>query len=481
MTTVSSSLPTPFWSRADGIQLLGSVSGSGLVDTTYLVKRGDGQLLQISELLNLVVRELVPGRGPEEVAEAVSQEFGRRLTPQGLEQLITATLQPLGLVVDANEEAGNHAVPPRANPLLSLRFRGTMLSERLVNVVAGWLRPFFYPPVVVVALIALVVMDVVLVLHGSFVDAVDQVLDVPVLLLALILLLVLGGLIHELGHATACRYGGGRPGVIGFGMYIVFPAFFTNVTDSYRLNRAGRLRTDLGGLYFNVWCLLAGRVRLSPHRPRHLPARRRAHADRDGPAAAAHRPVRRLLRPGGPGRYTRPVRPRETRPGEPAPAASRASVGGRDEAGVTMDRDHLGGDHRTDPAPCLRLGPGQPAPDPRQDVRGHSEPCRPRRGSPGRWFTRRLHPRGTGHGAAQHSPARTGSAVPTTGRHAGRRPLARRFARRRNRTAPDRAGRPRRRRDDPRTGGLAPPCSCSTPTTTAPKSPANPGSRSSTR
>ena len=32
----------------------------------------------------------------------------------------------------------------------------------------------------------------------------------------------------------------------------MWPAFFTNVTDSYRLSRAGRLRTDLGGIYFNL-------------------------------------------------------------------------------------------------------------------------------------------------------------------------------------------------------------------------------------
>ena len=37
------------------------------------------------------------------------------------------------------------------------------------------------------------------------------------------------------------------------------PAFYTNVTDAYRLNRAGRLRTDLGGIYFNaVVIVLAG-------------------------------------------------------------------------------------------------------------------------------------------------------------------------------------------------------------------------------
>src|SRR5205807_351311 len=71
------------------------------------------------------------------------------------------------------------------------------------------------------------------------------------------LLLVVGGLLlasavfHEFGHATACRYGGARPGVVGVGLYVVWPAFYTDVTDSYRLDRGGRLRTDLGGVFFN--------------------------------------------------------------------------------------------------------------------------------------------------------------------------------------------------------------------------------------
>jgi len=40
--------------------------------------------------------------------------------------------------------------------------------------------------------------------------------------------------------------------VIGMGIYVIWPAFFTNVTDAYRLGRAGRIRTDLGGGYFNA-------------------------------------------------------------------------------------------------------------------------------------------------------------------------------------------------------------------------------------
>jgi putative peptide zinc metalloprotease protein len=68
---------------------------------------------------------------------------------------------------------------------------------------------------------------------------------------------VVSAVFHECGHAAGCRYGGGRPGVIGVGIYLVWPSFFTNVTDSYRLDRAGRLRTDLGGLYFNLIFILA--------------------------------------------------------------------------------------------------------------------------------------------------------------------------------------------------------------------------------
>ena len=39
---------------------------------------------------------------------------------------------------------------------------------------------------------------------------------------------------------------------MGIGLYLFWPAFYTDVTDSYRLGRAGRMRTDLGGLYFNA-------------------------------------------------------------------------------------------------------------------------------------------------------------------------------------------------------------------------------------
>lgn len=73
-------------------------------------------------------------------------------------------------------------------------------------------------------------------------------------------LIVGSALFHELGHASACRYGGVQPGVIGAGVYLIWPAFYTNVTDAYRLSRWGRIRVDLGGVYFNAILIVAAGV-----------------------------------------------------------------------------------------------------------------------------------------------------------------------------------------------------------------------------
>jgi len=82
--------------------------------------------------------------------------------------------------------------------------------------------------------------------------ATAQAFGNPALFLTVVLLTVLSAGFHEFGHASACRYGGVTPGAMGMGLYLVWPAFYTDVSDSYRLSRAGRLRVDLGGLYFNA-------------------------------------------------------------------------------------------------------------------------------------------------------------------------------------------------------------------------------------
>jgi putative peptide zinc metalloprotease protein len=238
---------------ADGVELLGEYRDSGYSQPPSLVRRPDGQVIQMSPLLYRVTSRIDGSRDCAAIAELVSADLGRSLTADQVRHLITTKLVPLGVVGDH----GAPAAPPRARPLLALRARGTLLPERAANAVAVLLRPLFRWPVVVAVIVSVVGMDYWLFVSHGLGAGLQQILRNPIGLLAVLGLSVLAGAFHECGHATGCRYSGGRPGVIGVGIYLVWPSFFTNVTDSYRLGRAGRLRTDLGGVYFNAVFILA--------------------------------------------------------------------------------------------------------------------------------------------------------------------------------------------------------------------------------
>jgi putative peptide zinc metalloprotease protein len=238
---------------ADGVELLGEYRDSGYTQPPSLVRRPDGQVIQMSPLLYRVTSRIDGSRDSAAIAELVSADLGRSLTADQVRHLITTKLVPLGIVGDH----GAPAAPPRATPLLALRARGTLLPERAANAVAVLLRPLFRWPVVFAVIVSVAGMDYWLFVSHGLGAGLQQILRNPICLLAVLGLSVLSGAFHECGHATGCRYSGGRPGVIGVGIYLVWPSFFTNVTDSYRLGRAGRLRTDLGGVYFNAVFILA--------------------------------------------------------------------------------------------------------------------------------------------------------------------------------------------------------------------------------
>ena len=234
------------------MELLGEYQDSGYRQPPSLVRRPDGQVIQMSPLLYRVTSRIDGTCGPAVIAGLVSADLGRTLTADQVSYLITEKLVPMGIVADQRAPAE----APTASPLLALRARGTLLPERAANVAAMLLRPLWRWPVVAVVMVSILATDSWLFAVHGLGPAFQQVLRDPVALLVVLGLSVISAVFHECGHAAGCRYGGARPGVIGVGIYLVWPSFFTNVTDSYRLNRAGRLRTDLGGLYFNAIFML---------------------------------------------------------------------------------------------------------------------------------------------------------------------------------------------------------------------------------
>jgi putative peptide zinc metalloprotease protein len=225
------------------------MAGSGYRVPPSLVRRADGQTIQLTPLLYEVLHAIDGRRAPTEVADAVSAATGRSVSDDNVLQLVDEKLRPLGLLVQAD---GSEPALKKRDPLLGLRFRYAVSDPEQTRKLTDPFRVLFRGAVVLPMLAAFAVVCWWVFFEKGLASAAYDAFQRPGLLILVFVVTVLSAGFHEFGHAAAARYGGATPGVMGFGLYLVWPAFYTDVTDSYRLGRAGRLRTDLGGLYFNA-------------------------------------------------------------------------------------------------------------------------------------------------------------------------------------------------------------------------------------
>src|SRR5687768_15454931 len=240
--------------RATGIELLGETPGSGYRNPPALVRRGDGQVITLTPLLHQVMLAVDGRRTVAEVAEEVSAASGRLVRPDDVRQLVDASLRPLGLLLRAD---GSEPELRRSDPLLALRFRRAVTDHAVTRRLTAPFAVLFTPLIVIPVVLAFAAVSAWVLVDQGLAAATAQAFGNPALFLAVVVLTVLSAGFHEFGHAAAARYGGATPGAMGFGFYLFWPAFYTDVTDSYRLGRGGRVRTDLGGLYFNAVVVLA--------------------------------------------------------------------------------------------------------------------------------------------------------------------------------------------------------------------------------
>ena len=123
---------------AEGVELLGEFKDSGYSKPPSLIRRADGQVLQLSRLLYLVARRMDGKQDPLAIADQVSSDLGRSLSPGQVCYIIIAKLAPLGILAG---EAGASRVPIAA-PLLGLRARATLMPDRAANAVGSFLAYF---------------------------------------------------------------------------------------------------------------------------------------------------------------------------------------------------------------------------------------------------------------------------------------------------------------------------------------------------
>lgn len=239
-------------SLAPNIQMSGEMEESGFAEPQWMVQR-DGQFIHLTELLYHVAEQIDGQRTIDEIAERMSGEIDRHVTADNVRQLIAGKLIPLGIVAQADGTVvGGAAAEGIARSPLKINMKTKVLPRGLITPLTRVLKILFFPPILIAMLLVCFAAQVWLFFVHGIAGSIHEAVYKPWLTLVVLGIIVVGTAWHEFGHAAALEYGGGEVRGMGAGFYLVYPAFYTDVTDNYRLGRWARVRTDLGGFYFNL-------------------------------------------------------------------------------------------------------------------------------------------------------------------------------------------------------------------------------------
>lgn len=206
----------------------------------HIVETPDARRFKLSGAAFRLIERLDRGESVEELCMGFSN-----MTCDDLSTLILKNYGDL-LVYRSGESFSNRPTPPRAAARNGLLVSCTVVSRAVTGVISSHLSFFFAPAVAALSLVFILVAHLLVYSHAGRVNAHLAGAHVSVIL-ALCFLSVLA---HEFGHASALSRYGGSPNGIGFGLYILLPVFYADVSQAWRLRRWQRIVVDIGGVYF---------------------------------------------------------------------------------------------------------------------------------------------------------------------------------------------------------------------------------------
>src|SRR4051795_774998 len=138
-TAPSPTRPVEMLDRAQGIELLGEVHGSGYKDGAALVRRADGQIVHLGPLMYALL-ECADGRRTNDDLAALLCEKLRRDCDAEHVAALAEKLAAQGLLAGTEQNA-----PPRRNPLLALRWKVLVTNPKATKRLTAPFTFLFHP------------------------------------------------------------------------------------------------------------------------------------------------------------------------------------------------------------------------------------------------------------------------------------------------------------------------------------------------
>lgn len=198
----------------------------------------------INEDLYLLI-SLINGRSStKEISEKYSELMNKKYTELDIQNIVEQFLAPYGIITD-NLIRDSHESKKKTY----LRFRFQLIPSDILKVFTQYLGFLFDKP------IFFLLNGLILILHFSIFFSVgygnvQEIMHAPETFVFAMVVTLLSVLIHEFGHASATNHYNVDPGAIGFGVYLYFPVFFSDVSQIWRINKFQRAVVDYAGMYF---------------------------------------------------------------------------------------------------------------------------------------------------------------------------------------------------------------------------------------
>lgn len=225
---------------------------SAVRESSYLLTHPNGKRWEITEVLAQTILAIDGQRDSQEIAAHVVRQFEGETTEDEVHS-ITAFLSRIRVIddVEAPYEVAPElyvTAPPRRRSSLLIRI--PLLSPAVLRPFTAILQYLFLKQVITPLVAAILSVEIWwLLAHFKFIPTSLGRLSVADVTWVTGCV-SLSFLIHEFGHAAACRRMGCEHKGIGFGLYLVFPRMYADVTDAWKLPRLKRAIVDVGGVYF---------------------------------------------------------------------------------------------------------------------------------------------------------------------------------------------------------------------------------------
>ncbi len=198
---------------------------------------------EISEKLYKLIKLIDGKKNIKYIAHQYSKIIGKTLSPVELNKIIDKQLSQNGFLDNEN----TNTYERKKSILL---FKYPMFSSKIVSSTTN-LSQYFFDKYIFSFNLVIIIISSFIFLNNTDIGQLIILIS-PQEMIIIYLLFVFSILFHEFGHASASKYYGKEPGEIGFGIYLYFPVFYSDVSHVWRIKRKQRFFVNIGGIYFQL-------------------------------------------------------------------------------------------------------------------------------------------------------------------------------------------------------------------------------------